>query len=782
MFAADKPIRHVEDDKYGREKYVDNLAYALLTGDDSDGLVVGIEGAWGSGKTSLKNMLIERLQQMPLPDRKTHLIEFDAWMYSRSGEIVSALFSEISVGLSPRLKWYQKLLMRFDCFNNNAITSVVHLIYRAINAVLPYSEIGISIGCISWSFQNLSKLLSTKKYRTGDLHQTRSRLKYDLQSQSDKIVVFIDDLDRLLDDEISSLIQAVKAVGDLPHVTYVLLYDKAYVTQALDKASHNRGSEFLEKIVQIPAVVPELSLNELHESLKHEILRVGWRDSLSLGREQGIFNYCICPFIQNKRDMVRFLNDFRLYYEALGDDVELLDLAGITALRIFCPEFYSWIWENRCLMVDPVFADEEYMVYSDQIADLEEVIKQADEKKIFNKYSIEWKKIIHILFPFVDKISMGKEYFLSENDVPDSYRSICKKDYIDAYFRLMPSSGDVPEKWYKRFLCEINLDAVQSDAGLLQIAYSPRLQEKIKRYLSRDTHGNVIRMRMLLRFYLKNSFCKTLQEYYPYVLNLFTMVCRRGWNAVDVELFLKECLQNDNVGAFLFDIYLAVLCELQSLSSQEGDRQRNKMLETWNVRVETLGYGHSQSALGEIDWKSYAELFEKRVLLLAKKCVQNNNLAVLPGRLSFCELRLTMVMLGWLFGNVPDDLRSVLLALREYAEDEGQFVFLSAAALVTKQDDESYVADVQTAKYLFDPAEYLNMVASYVSDNELQHKTGERREQQLCHAAYTFALKGNGVTNQNGKVRITADQANDVLEGWRLKDSGSEFLELLVKD
>lgn len=161
MFAADKPIRHVEDDEYGREKYVDNLAYALLTGDDSDGLVVGIEGEWGSGKTSLKNMLIERLQQMPLPDRKTHLIEFDAWMYSRSGEIVSALFSEISAGLSLRLKWYQKLLMMFDCFNNNAITSVIHLIYRAINAVLPYFEIGISIGCISWSFQNLFANLQT---------------------------------------------------------------------------------------------------------------------------------------------------------------------------------------------------------------------------------------------------------------------------------------------------------------------------------------------------------------------------------------------------------------------------------------------------------------------------------------------------------------------------------------------------------------------------------------------------------------------------------------------
>lgn len=77
---------------------------------------------------------------------------------------------------------------------------------------------------------------------------------------------------------------------------------------------------------------------------------------------------------------------------------------------------------------------------------------------------------------------------------------------------------------------------------------------------------------------------------------------------------------------------------------------------------------------------------------------------------------------------------------------------------------------------------FLILGGSLALSTPLQHKTGERREQQLCHAAYTFALKGNGVTNQNGKVRITADQANDVLEGWRLKDSGSEFLELLVKD
>lgn len=775
MFVADKPIRHAEDDEYGRKKYVDNLAYAILTGDDSDGLVVGIEGEWGSGKTSLKNMLIERLQQMPLPDRKTHLIEFDAWMYSRSGEIVSALFSEISAGLSPRLKWYQKLLMRFNHFNNNAIDSVIHLIRKAINTVLPHSEIGISIGCISWSFQNLSKLLATKKYGTGDLRQTRNRLKCDLQSQSDKIIVFIDDLDRLLDEEISSLIQAVKAVGDLPHATYVLLYDKAYVAQALDKASHNRGSEFLEKIVQIPAAVPESSLSELHESLKHETLRVGSYDSLPLGREQGIFNNCICPFIQNKRDMVRFLNDFRLYYEALGDDVELLDLAGITALHIFCPELYQWVSENRSCLIDPGFADNGNGGMSvdrqkGKRKALKESLLDVDDTGVFNGLPVDWKSVVKTLFPFANK-ALDKQ---SQSGIPDSYRAICKKDHVDAYFRLVPSVEDIPEKRYKQFLCEINLDGIQPDAGLLQVAYSPRLKEKIKRYVCSEMWSNDKRMCMLLRFYLKNSFSFNYcllpdmeKRFYPYVLNLFDLACETLWSSTSVEELLKECLQNESDGALPADIYLAVLCELQFLSTQgEEDRQWDRRCRSWGIDSASLDYrSYLFFNLDNIDWEKCAENFKIKIQYLSRKQLKND-FELLPVHLSFDELRLTMTMLGWLFGNMPGALMDALLTLCRYVENEDWFVFLSAAALVIKREDGSYSVDVQTAKHLFRPFEYLDLVESYAMENELQDKTGWNRERQLCHAAYALALEGKGVIIQNGKVQVTFKQASTVLENW----------------
>lgn len=794
MFEADKPIRHVENDEYGRKKYVDNLAYAILTDDDSEGLIVGVEGEWGSGKTSIKNMLIERLQQMPLPSRKTHLIEFDAWMYSRSGEMVSALFSEIAAGLSPRLEWYQRLRVRLSGYRGRAFKHVVQLGLDILGACPFPANVSIVMAVISWGFQALSEELSNDTLQGGatpgrgvkatdNLRQARDVLKRNLDSQSDKIIVFIDDLDRLLDDEIGSLIQAMKAVGDLPRVTYVLFYDKSYVAQALDKVSHDRGAEFLEKIVQIPAAVPEISLSELHEMLKNEILRVGWRNDFSLGREQDIFDQCICPFIRSKRDIVRFLNDFRLYYTALGDEVELLDLAGITALRIFCSELYQWVFEKRNYLTDLEYVDDNSGMYVDRQRKkqktLEHEIQDARDAGIFNGFPANWKEIVRVLFPFANE-ALDKQNL---SRVPDSYRAICKKDHVDTYFRLVPSPENISEKRYKQFVCEINLDNAQPDADLMQVAYSPKLQGKIGRYLYQDTQQNARRMCMLLRFYLKHHFLIDLQfplstvekYFYPYVLNLFELACEKRWNSANAEALLQECIDSENIGAFPIDIYLAMLCSLRSLPAQEEDWQRNRLSEIWDVDIERQWWTRGQMPFDPnkkidweiIDWKKHTGHFEKRILSLAKRQLQNDGSAILPVHLDFYELRLTMAMLGWLFKDAPDALTDVLLALRKYADEE-QFVFLSAAVLVIKQDDDSYVVDVQTAGHLFKPDSYLNMVKSYVKDNELQHKTDGRREQQLCHAAYVSALKGNGTAIQSGKVQVTSGQANNVLKDWGL--------------
>ena len=105
-----------------------------------------------------------------------------------------------------------------------------------------------------------------------------------------------------------------------------------------------------------------------------------------------IFEQCICLFIHGKRDVVRFLNDFLLYYGTLGDDVELLDLAGITALRIFYPELYQWIKGNRDSLVDSKLLDSVNLHDSGRINNLKQIAEFVDETNHFNNDVLNWKK------------------------------------------------------------------------------------------------------------------------------------------------------------------------------------------------------------------------------------------------------------------------------------------------------------------------------------------------------------------------------------------------------
>ena len=49
---ADHPISHPKDDAFGLSSFADALATSLLKMSPADGLVISVEGPWGSGKSS----------------------------------------------------------------------------------------------------------------------------------------------------------------------------------------------------------------------------------------------------------------------------------------------------------------------------------------------------------------------------------------------------------------------------------------------------------------------------------------------------------------------------------------------------------------------------------------------------------------------------------------------------------------------------------------------------------------------------------------------------------
>ena len=87
---GDNPIRMPEDDALGRAKVARSFAAQVLSLDVSEGVVVGVLGPWGSGKTSFVN-----LARVHLEEAGISILDFNPWMFSGAEQLVEAFFVEI---------------------------------------------------------------------------------------------------------------------------------------------------------------------------------------------------------------------------------------------------------------------------------------------------------------------------------------------------------------------------------------------------------------------------------------------------------------------------------------------------------------------------------------------------------------------------------------------------------------------------------------------------------------------------------------------------------------
>ena len=95
-----------------------------------DGLVVALHGDWGSGKSSIKNMALSRLEEIPLD--RPDVIEFSPWEWAAQDKITASFFQEISksLGRTDKSKSGKKLaqtLKKYGRYLNTGETVVTGL-------------------------------------------------------------------------------------------------------------------------------------------------------------------------------------------------------------------------------------------------------------------------------------------------------------------------------------------------------------------------------------------------------------------------------------------------------------------------------------------------------------------------------------------------------------------------------------------------------------------------------------------------------------------------------
>ena len=95
--SADNPIRKSGDDALGRAQVARSFAEHVLMLDVSEGIVVGVLGPWGSGKTSFVNLAREHFDEVGIA-----VLDFNPWMFSGAEQLVNSFFVELSAQLKLR--------------------------------------------------------------------------------------------------------------------------------------------------------------------------------------------------------------------------------------------------------------------------------------------------------------------------------------------------------------------------------------------------------------------------------------------------------------------------------------------------------------------------------------------------------------------------------------------------------------------------------------------------------------------------------------------------------
>ena len=180
-------------------------------------------------------------------------------------------------------------------------------------------------------------------FQEKSVEELRAEIEQEMRKLDRPVVIFIDDIDRLTDNEIKLLVQLVKANAQFPNLVFFLLFQKNIVTRALGKITSDDGAKYLSKVVQVEFAVPAASEKELQRMLTEGLDQIITRDGVRIRWDDRrwplLFLDTLWPYFNNLRDIKRFLGVFEFYFGMHLNqgtlEVNPIDLIAVEVLRMF---------------------------------------------------------------------------------------------------------------------------------------------------------------------------------------------------------------------------------------------------------------------------------------------------------------------------------------------------------------------------------------------------------------------------------------------------------------
>lgn len=483
---AEAPIRTASQDRLRRADFANRIAGVLSELSLHEGRVFAIRGGWGFGKSSLKNLIAERLDAT---SKGADWLDFNPWQWGDGDAIARALFGQIADSLggehskaalarAAALRRYGAILtgagapLKEAGGSNHLISMVltnasVIAVASAIGFDLPTAaKVAAALAALSVGTPLLGHVLShLGRDRGGEpLDQVRAALEIRLRELDRPLVVFVDDIDRLEPEQIRMLLRQVKTNANLPNIVFVLLFQPSIVERALDPVADGDGRAFLEKIVQASFDLPAVPMSIVHRTFAEELTELAGpyateANGFTQTRWGNAFVGCIQPLLRNMRDARRLISSIAVHLplHAGGDvfEVNIVDFLLLEALRVFEPDLHEALFRERRLVLQEGRFPGHSRRDADKVAAEQLLEIVSEERRNIARDALK------DLFPPLEWAYGGTNYADGFHSTWLTAKRVCTQRYFPRYFELQTAVGEISERRFVAFL-----DATATEDGL----------------------------------------------------------------------------------------------------------------------------------------------------------------------------------------------------------------------------------------------------------------------------------------------------------------------------
>ena len=350
---TDKPIVNLEQDSLNIQKYANSLSKFIRNSDTP--ITIGLQGEWGTGKTSLMSLLLENFNEDG-KEREIATSWVNTWEYSLfkgASETTPAVLS----GMLEKLRDENSDIWTIKDIAADKVKKATKFLSGLANQVIA-NQTGVNVkeaARDSSTEKNVAHIVEIKNLIASIINELIEHSKNKIK----KVVFFVDDLDRIPPTDAVEVLESLKNIFDIPNCVFILAIDYDVVVKGLEgkfgkktKENEREFRSFFDKIIQVPFTMP-VGAYDITTFLKTKLKDLGVEQvfiEASIGQITKIVRYTIG---NNPRSLKRYLNTFSLINQIMDDDEDsekdnnnIILLFAVLGIQVSYPQIFRLLTQN----------------------------------------------------------------------------------------------------------------------------------------------------------------------------------------------------------------------------------------------------------------------------------------------------------------------------------------------------------------------------------------------------------------------------------------------------